>query len=76
MVNFTDNMVQAGVVPVSLVTSPATVQFVVRPTMSTDQLKRIDKFHKFHPSHFSSMPSEGAHEFLDLIMRFCYLGPV
>lgn len=37
-----------------------------RPTMCDDELKRLHKFTKMHPPHFSGMPLEDARGFLDL----------
>lgn len=47
MVNFIDSMVQAGVVPLSPVTSQTANQLVVKPTMFADELKRMDRFRNF-----------------------------
>lgn len=35
------------------------------PMMSANALKRLDKFQKLFPPHFSGVPSENARDFLD-----------
>lgn len=35
------------------------------PTMSTEEMKRMEKFHRLHPPQFGSDASEDAHDFLD-----------
>nr|XP_009592385.1 uncharacterized protein LOC104089241 [Nicotiana tomentosiformis] len=48
-----------GVVQPVIAAQPET-----RPAMSTNELKRMDRFQKLFPPHFISAPLEDTHEFL------------
>lgn len=65
-------MLQVGVAQPIITTQPE-----VKPAMSVDEIKRMDRFKNLSPPHFSSTPSEDAQDFLDRCHEIlCNLGLV
>ncbi|XP_070034637.1 uncharacterized protein [Nicotiana tomentosiformis] len=66
-----------GVLPVKGVQPTIAPEPEGRPAILDDELKRLDKFTKLHPLHFSGRPSEDPHELLDRCHAIlCNLGLV